>query len=314
MHKKVILILALLFPLTLFAQKNFRAIGQPEKLAGGQGNYFMQPVWSPDGLKIAFTESNYKGLWLVNTNGSDLIQLSDEIGAGFDFVWSPDSREILSRVYKYEGAVKLNAIKSFSIENENETNISGYIREKLGIPRWMADNSQIYYLKDKKLETIETGRTVKFAGPTPLIYQNNSKIYSGVNTSVMRSLSVGNKNKIYLNMRISPDGQKVAYEVMGGNLFTMSVDGTGVTDLGVGFNARWSPDGLYLVYMINTDDGHKYLSSDLYIIKSDGKEKINMTDTSDKLEMNPCWSADGKKIVYNTYKEGTIYVMAISDQ
>lgn len=314
MLKKVILILVVLFPLTLFAQTNFRAIGQPEKLAGGDGNYFMQPVWSPDGSKIAFTESNYKGLWLMNMDGSELIQMSDEIGAGFNFVWSPDSREILSRVYKYEGAVRLNAIKSFSIGNENESNISGYIREKLGLPRWTADNSQIYYSKDKKLETIETGRTVKFAGQTPLVYQINSKIYSGLHTSVMRPLSVGNKNEIYLNVRVSPDGQKVAYEVMGGNLFTMNVDGTGVTDLGVGFNSRWSPDGQYLVYMINTDDGHEFLSSDLYIVRADGKDRIKLTDTKDRLEMNPCWSADGKKIVFNTYKEGAIYVMTISDQ
>ena len=314
MLKKVILILVVLFPLTLFAQTNFRAIGQPEKLAGGDGNYFMQPVWSPDGSKIAFTESNYKGLWLMNLDGSELIQMSDEIGAGFDFVWSPDSREILSRVYKYEGAVRLNAIKSFSIENENETNISGYIREKLGLPRWTADNSQIYYLKDKKLETIETGRTVKSAGQTPLVYQNNSKIYSGLHTSVMRPLSIGNKNEIYLNVRVSPDGQKVAYEVMGGNLFTMNVDDTGVTDLGVGFNARWSPDGQYLVYMINTDDGHEFLSSDLYIVRADGKDRIKLTDTKDRLEMNPCWSEDSKKIVFDTYKEGAIYVMTISDQ
>jgi Tol biopolymer transport system component len=314
MLRKLLFLILILFPLMLLAQTKFKAVGKPEKLIGGDGNYFIQPVWSPDGSKIAFTESNYIGLWLVNLDGSDLIQLSDEVGAGYDFSWSPDSREILSRVYKYEGKSRLNAIKSFKIGNENVTNISGYTHEKLGLPRWAKDNSQIYYLKDKKLETIETGRKVKFVGNVPLVYQDNSTINSDLNSSVTRLLSSGNKNTIYLNVRVSPSGQRVSYEVMGGNLFTMNIDGSDITDLGTGYNARWSPDSQYLVYMINTDDGHKFLSSDLYIIKSDGEEKINITNTSDQLEMNPCWSADGKQVVFNTYEDGAIYVMTISDR
>lgn len=312
MLNKVVFILYILFPLMLLAQSNFNTSGQPKKLAGGEGDYFIQPIMSPNGTKIAFTESNYKGLWVINNDGSELRQISEEIGAGFDFSWSADSREILTRVYKYDGKKRQNAIKSINIENGSETNLSGYGREKLGIPKWTADYSQVYYLKDKNIVKIEMGRTLKSEEQRPFVYQSNSILYSDLNSSVRRISSDGN-NASYLNVRVSPNGQKVAYEVMGGNLFTMNIDGTGVIDLGTGNNARWSPDSQYLVYMINTDNGHTYLSSDLYIIKSDGKEKIKITDTSDQLEMNPSWSADGKIIVFNTYADGAIYVMKVAD-
>jgi Tol biopolymer transport system component len=93
----------------------------------------------------------------------------------------------------------------------------------------------------------------------------------------------------------------------------MKMDGTGITDLGVGLNARWSPDSQYLVYMINTDDGYRYLSSDIYISSADGKEKYQITNTDNWLEMNPDWSSDGKHIVFNTYEEGVIYRIKVLD-
>jgi Tol biopolymer transport system component len=313
MLKKVMLSFGILLPLTLFAQTNFKALGNPIKLAGGDGIYYMQPIWSPDGSMIAFTESNYKGLWLLNMGGFELRQLSNETGAGFNFVWSPDSREIMSRVNKYEGTRRVNAIKSFNLENGIETNLSGYTDEKLGLPNWTTDNGQIYYLKDNKIETIETGRSSISAGESPLIYQQNSKIYSVLQNSPKRPILDGKNNEIYLYVRVSPDGKKVTYKVMGGNLYTMNLDGTSITDLGVGFNARWSPDSQYLVYMINTDDGHKFLSSDISISSSDGKEYYQITNTDDRLEMNPDWSADGRQIVFNTYEDGAIYIMKVSD-
>lgn len=314
MFKRLMIMIMALSPLMLFAQTTFNASGQPEKIVGGDGSYYLQPVWSPDGTRIGFTESNYKGLWLMNTDGSDLIQISNEIGAGYDFSWSADSREILSRVYQNEGKIRLNAIKSFNIENGTASNISGFVREKLGVPRWTTDKSQIYYLKDENLVKINTGENVTTSGQKAIVYQKNAFIYSELNSPAVPLISEGSSTTSYLNVRVSPNGQKVAFEVMGGHLFTMNVDGSNVTDLGVGYNARWSPDSQYLTYMINTDDGHQILTSDLYIIKSDGEEKTNMTNTSDRIEMNPCWSADGKQVVFNTYKDGAIYIMTISDQ
>jgi Tol biopolymer transport system component len=307
------LISMVLLPLIVYGQTNFRVIGEPLKLAGGDGNYYIQPLCSPDGSIIAFTESNYKGLWLMKSAGSEVTQISDEIGAGYDFSWSLDSRQILTRVYKYEGEKRINAIKSFNIENGEQTNISGYSVDKLGSPKWTADNNQIYYLNNHKMEMVTTDMSVKSGLESTIIYEQNSIIFTADQTKMKKSILEGRNNEVYLYVRVSPDGRKITYKVMGGNLFSMNSDGTLITDLGEGYNARWSPDSQYLVYMINTDDGHRFLTSDLYVISADGQEKFQITNTDDRIEMNPTWSADGKQIVYNTYSDGAIYVLNVAD-
>jgi Tol biopolymer transport system component len=98
---------------------------------------------------------------------------------------------------------------------------------------------------------------------------------------------------------------------MSGNMYVMNADGTGLIDLGKGYRPQWAPDGEYLVYMITQDDGHQLLASDLYVIRCDGREKTQLTATTDKLEMNPSWSG-GKKIAFDVMHEGAIYVLEIS--
>ena len=84
-------------------------------------------------------------------------------------------------------------------------------------------------------------------------------------------------------------------------------------DLGEGHRPQWASDSKRLIYMITKDDGYQYLSSDIYCITIDGSGKKRLTHTEDELEMNPSWSPDGKKIVYDVLGEGAIYMIEISE-
>jgi Tol biopolymer transport system component len=54
--------------------------------------------------------------------------------------------------------------------------------------------------------------------------------------------------------------------------------------------------------------------SDFYIINIDGSGRVQITDTPDKIEMDPEWSPDGSKIAYWTdisHRRGEIWVIKL---
>jgi Tol biopolymer transport system component len=183
-----------------------------------------------------------------------------------------------------------------------------------GIPEWTNGDEDVFIYNTEKLEIFPTGLTSSNTQTTDqIIYKRNNKI--AVENLAAESLNIYEpvKDGEILNLTVSPDCRKAAFEIIGGDMYVMNIDGTGLTNLGKGYRPSWSPDNNYLVYMITEDDGHRILSSDLYSIKIDGTEKTNLTNTSDNLEMNPDWSPDGKKIAYDVLDERAIYLMVIGE-
>jgi Tol biopolymer transport system component len=316
MKKTVISILMLTAGLGFASPQGKQASGEPMKVAGNPQEIRMNPVWSPDGNYLAFTEANYKGIYVLDIKSNEVKKITDEASAGYAMEWSSDSKSILSRVAKYEGQKRSNAVKMFDLTNSTSKSLTSYRTSMPGVPHWGDMDQKVYIYTKGKLEVFSTGKKAslskKTANSSKMFFIKDDHIASGnITTKSYKVLDPIKKAK-YLNMTISPDGSKIAFEVMGGNMFTMNSDGSGLVDLGKGFRPKWSPDSKYLVYMISKDDGHEYTSSDIYTIKYDGTEKKQITSTSDLLEMDPSWSPDGSKIAFDEYKEGAVYIMEIS--
>ncbi|MBL7067648.1 MAG: PD40 domain-containing protein, partial [Candidatus Marinimicrobia bacterium] len=102
-------------------------------------------------------------------------------------------------------------------------------------------------------------------------------------------------------------------------LFTLAGAGTFITDLegkiqaqlGIANAPKWSPDGKWIVYMVDEDDGHVITASDIWAVSADGKTRIQLTKTSEIHEMYPAWSPLMDKIVFDT-NSGKIIIMNIS--
>ncbi|MBN2240564.1 MAG: PD40 domain-containing protein [Dehalococcoidales bacterium] len=56
-----------------------------------------QPVWSPDGTRLAFTSdrAGNDDIWIMNANGTGLLQLTMDDAADYSPAWSPDGSKIL---------------------------------------------------------------------------------------------------------------------------------------------------------------------------------------------------------------------------
>ncbi len=283
------------------------------RLIGGDGLYFMLPVFSPDGSKIAFTTSNYQGLWIMNADGSQAVEISNEPAAGFGFEWSSDSKAIVSRVAKFEKWYRFNAVKVFDLETGDSRYITNFRTLMPGLPHWTAWDEKIYMYGRGKLEVYDSGKKAtalqKSAAPVISAFLKDDQIAIGHPANKDYRVYEPIKGERCINLVLSPDRSRVAFEIMGGNMYVMRVDGTDLRDLGRGHRPQWSPDSQHLVYMITSDDGYRYLASDLYIIKIDGTGKTRLVFPEDKLEMNPHWSPDGKKIAFDVLNEGTIYVV-----
>jgi len=287
----------------------------PVRLIGGEGEVYMRPLWSPANNWIACTTIGYQGIWVINSESPEIKQLTDEQGSGFGFSWSNNGEAIVCRTTAYQGRKPYNQLKIFDIaDNQSWTITEGQERFR-GTPRWSADDQQIYIMGTHNVDIFESRLETSAPKTTP---ENNRMVYLQSGRIVVEASDRGTKEvlepvsgKGLLNLVISPDGSKLAFEVYGGNMYVMNADGSGLTDLGVGYRPQWSPDSEYLAYMITEDDGYRFTRSDIYTIRIDGSDKTSLTNTAEILEMNPTWSPGGNRIAFDTYNEGSIYVVEI---
>ena len=305
--KKLLLILSLLFSVSIFAQSSYQLL-----ISGTMEDAVLSPVFSPDGKNIAYTKNNYQGIWIYNLQTKSSFQLTDEMAAGFAFKWSSDSKSILTRVAKYEDLKRYNAVKVFDISTKESKQLTDYKTMMPYLPQWADGDTKIYLPEKTNDEIFVTDKSKKNFNQNSLIVfeKNNKLIVKNLNDNAEQTFEPI-KDAQYINLSTSPNETKLVFELMGGNMFVINTDGTNLIDLGIGNRPRWSADGNKIVFQITQDDGYNFTASDIFSIKADGTQKINLTNTNDKLEMNPCFTPDGKAIVFDVVDDGSIYLMNI---
>lgn len=305
--KKLLLILSLIFSVSIFAQSSYQLL-----ISGTMEDAVLSPVFSPDGKNIAYTKNNYQGIWIYNLQTKSSFQLTDEMAAGFAFKWSSDSKSILSRVAKYEDLKRYNAVKVFDIATKESNQLTDYKTMMPYLPQWADGDTKIYLPEKANDEIFITDKSNKNFNQNSLIVfeKNNKLIVKNLNDNSEQTFEPI-KDARYISLSASPDNSKIVFKVFGGSMFTMNIDGSNLTDLGQGNSPQWSPDSKKIIYEITKDDGYNFTASDVFSINADGTQKINLTNTNDKIEMNPCFAPDGKAIVFDVVDDGSIYLMNI---
>lgn len=213
------------------------------------------PAWSPDGTKIAFsgfvysdvppedTDAYRRHIWVVNSDGSNPVQLTRGAVEDDHPTWSPDGRKL-------------------AFERHNHEHNESYI------VTMDADGGN----------PVDLNR--KFPGGSEPVW--------------------------------SPDGSLIAFD-WGGVLSVINADGTNRKSLppednlggrlGVypGTPLSWSPDGKRLAFSrYETRDGREVAGeTNIAILDVSTGEITQVTDLPGD-ELNPDWSPDGQRILFNT--------------
>jgi len=298
------------------AQVRLAPEGKPQVLTP-KGRYFLQPVWSPDGGKIAFAESNYRGIWVKWLDSGKLERVVDGPGAGYRFAWSPDGRYIAFRARYEKNRRAKHAIEVVDVATKEVRRLTPQLK-RVGLPIWGNDNGTLFYTQNQRLRKIETGlrteRTRLFRPPhagreiVAFTRYQHLRVAEQFDSLQVRGLLPEVR---VLNPVLSPDGVHLAFEEYGGDLIVLDVDSGHRISLGEGYRPSWSPDGRWLCYMVTRDDGHRFLASDIFAASVDGQQKFQLTRTEDLLEMNPSWSPDGRTIAFDEHKTGQIFLLKL---
>ncbi|MBR5639509.1 MAG: PD40 domain-containing protein [Muribaculaceae bacterium] len=253
---------------------------EPQLLIKGEQG-LMAPIWSPDGSQIAVTGDNFVGIWVAQADGTDLHQVSKAPGAGYQMRWE-SNQEILSTPYSIENQKRMTRI-------ERVNAATGKIQEVAPATR------------DLKRSTV-MGATNVFQ--TMLDEPQNA-------TAKIAGLSEYAGNWV-INPALSPDGTKIAFQIVTKGLFVCNADGTELVSLGKGSHATWLPDSHNLMMTLIADDGHRFIGSDIYCVNIDSGNAINITPNSETIPITITVSPDGTKLAFDNDTDGAIYIINLN--
>jgi len=307
---KRILFALLLFMFAASAWGQRPKAGKIEILTKPEDGEFCFPKINKAGTKVFFSTPSYTGLYSFDLKNRNIVKLTDERGAGYQSAVNRDGTEIIYRTYHIEkGRRYFSLIKQDLLDNK-KTVLENSIRDIS--PAEYLDNESIAYIKNLQIKKIssDAGLIKKSStGNSAFVQIENKKIalYNGDEKILLAPKGEGS----YIWPEISPDGQRLLFKKLGDGCYISDLQGNIISDQGDINAPHWSPDGNWIVYMADKDDGYRLTESDIHIRNIQNGRDINLTSTKDIIEIYPEWGRENNTIVFCSEK-GQIYLMHLN--
>ncbi|VAW28123.1 hypothetical protein MNBD_BACTEROID06-1860 [hydrothermal vent metagenome] len=236
---------------------------------------------NPEGDKLVYTTSNYKGLWLYNIGEGNTVEISSKNGAGYEPLITDD-------YIFYKSKESQSMLQRIEVLSKNKTSINLSSKEQ---------SPKAFYACEGTSKILEA-KTSSDLYSIVLIYRDGRQI---------EIAPLGKRN--YLNVSLSPNETKLLFRVSGLGSYVTQLDGTVIKEFKTAEFPVWLNENEILFAEVN-DDGHQYVASDLYISSISSNEKLNLTSSIDAIAIYPNVSANKRKIVFNT-PEGHVYLISL---
>lgn len=244
------------------------------------------PNLNSSGDKLLYSDADAHGLKMLDLNTQAVTTISDQDGAGFDAKWSNEGQ-----VYYVTSKINLNERLVY------RTGMRYDLSQK---------NNEIVLEAQHGAVHIETGTKGVAIGGERLTYTSSSSRGTGVYTTGSQLvITVDGKERRYTPVEshagylwasVSPGGDKIAFFAAGKGIVVTNLRGKVLAELGNYEMPCWYNND-YIVAQNATDDGHRFTSSQIMLLKADGSWGIELTPLT-SMTMQP--TSGGGKIVYTT--------------
>lgn len=271
-------------------------VGNP---SGGHG----APEWSPDGRRIMFDTNDWasSAIWSVLIDGSGLVPVfpegtmsaRDRWVAASDAVFTKDGRSIV-----FVADVGLS-IQTVEIDDSGQA-----VRPPTKI--FDASASRV-----RHLSTSPDGKRIAYSAISTSSNLYLTELGSSATPSQPKELTRSTDARA-VTPTFSPDGQMIAFQEYStgssANIKVMDTEGRNARQIttNIAFNPWWFPSGDRIGFSVPRGPRSEY-----WFASADGSVERKLLDYDDTDVFNGRLSADGRSVLFNSKRSGTINIWQI---